>query len=81
MASLDVDEVLFAFEESFDEFRRNLRDDCIAIAPQEFHSAGKPINQHGSSELKTPRFSVTTGDEDVLGPFRTNSANAACRGN
>lgn len=36
---------LHCFTGSFDKFRRELRDDCIAIAPQEPHSAGNPISQ------------------------------------
>jgi hypothetical protein len=51
----------------FDERRRDLRNDCIAVTPQESHAAGKPISQRGRAGFNTPRFSVATGDEVVVG--------------
>lgn len=36
---------IYRFPRGGDELRGDLRDNCIAVAPQESHAAGNPISQ------------------------------------
>src|SRR6185436_2394456 len=61
----------YCFDRRFDKFRRCLRTDCIAVAPQESHPAGNPISQALKAGFNAPRFSVETIDEFVITPRAT----------
>jgi hypothetical protein len=51
-----------ALHHVFDELRRDLRDDGIAVGAQLPHSAGNPMSQREKAGLSWPRFSVDAGE-------------------
>ena len=51
-----------------DEVGGDLRDDGIAVAPQESHAVGYPMSQRECAGFNAPRFGVAAGDEVELGP-------------
>jgi len=56
------------FSAGADEFRRTLRHNCIAVAPQQSHAAGNPMSQRECAGFNAPRFSIGAGDEFVSRP-------------
>lgn len=61
----------YRFDRGFNKRRRDLRDNCIAVAPQESHAAGKPINQRDKAGFNAPRFAVGEFESFAIAPRST----------
>jgi hypothetical protein len=58
-----------AFLRGPDEFRRELRDDCVTVTAQTSHSTGYPMSQRECAGFSWPIFSVATGEPFDGGPW------------
>lgn len=67
--------VVEGFKAGLDESRRCLRNDCIAAAPQEAHSAGNPMSQREKAGFNwdAPDFSISAFNVGCGTPCASNS--------